>query len=168
MGSVVLVKSGLFRAFLIRLGLLIVDRFVQITAVRGYLGSMASNRSMRSIHFAHWVLVDGGRRQMFLSNFDGSWESYLDDFIIKEGDGLTIVWGNGLGFPSTRYLVLDGARQGRQFKAWARLSMAPTQLHFAAYPHLTVNQIFRQAEVARGLSAPRLDPKAAALWAQSL
>jgi hypothetical protein len=162
MGSVVIIKPGLFRAFLLRFGMRALNLAVRYIATDGYLGSM------RTIHFAHWGIVDGGNRLLFLSNFDGSWESYLDDFIEKAHAGLTLAWGNCLGFPPARYLTLDGATQGRKFKAWARCSMTPSRLWYAAYPNLTVNQIWRQSRVAQGLSAKTLPPDKAATWARDL
>ena len=93
----------------------------------GYLGTM------RTVHFAHWAFVNNGSRLMFFSNFDHSWESYLDDFIEKAHGGLTLAWGSGVGFPPTRFLVLDGASHGRQFKAWARHSMAVSRFWYSAY-----------------------------------
>lgn len=162
MGSVVIIKPGLFRAFLLRFGMRALNLAVRYIATDGYLGSM------RTIHFAHWGIVDDGRRLLFLSNFDGSWESYLDDFIEKAHAGLTLAWGNCLGFPPARYLTLDGATQGRKFKAWARCSMTPSRLWYAAYPNLTVNQIWRQSRVAQGLSAKSLPPDKAAAWARDL
>ncbi|WP_164209517.1 hypothetical protein, partial [Stenotrophomonas maltophilia] len=77
---------------------------------QGYLGSM------RTIHFAHWARVNNNSRLMFFSNFDQTWESYLDDFIEKAHAGLTLAWSCGVGFPPTRFLVKDGASHGRQFK----------------------------------------------------
>jgi len=168
MASVVLLKPGLFWALILRLGFTIVDIFVQITGKGGYLGLVPANFIMRTIHFAHWAYVDRGQRLMFLSNFDGSWENYLDDFIDKEHSGLTLAWSCGLGFPPARYLQLDGASKGRQFKAWARQSMTVTRLHVAAYPALTVNQIVRQARLAKGLAAPRMGKAMAAHWAKDL
>ena len=56
-----------------------------------------------TIHFARWVLIDNNKHMMFFSNFDLSWESYLDDFIEKAHGGLTLAWGSGVGFPATRY-----------------------------------------------------------------
>ena len=105
---------------------------------------------------------------MFFSNFDGSWESYLDDFIEKEHQGLTLAWTSGVGFPPTRFLVLDGATQGRKFKAWARHSMAESLFWYSAYPSFTVNQIERQARVADGLRQGALGEKEAAQWALNL
>ena len=158
MGSVVLVKPGLLRAVLIRAGLRAVGLAVRVVATDGYLGSM------RTIHFAHWALVNNGSRLMFFSNFDGSWESYLDDFIEKAHSGLTLAWCNGVGFPPARFLIFDGASHGRRFKAWARHSMALSQFWFSAYPNYTVNQIERQARVAEGLRREKLGLEEANEW----
>jgi len=162
MASLVTIKPGRFRAFLIRFGTQALNLVVRTTATDGYLGSM------RTIHFAHWAIVDHGRRLLFLSNFDGSWESYLDDFIEKAHAGLTLAWGNSIGFPPPRYLCLDGALQGRKFKNWARCSMTPSKFWYAAYPNLTVNHVVRMATIAKGLCAPDLSPADAAAWVKAL
>jgi len=80
----------------IRVSLRLLKLFVPLVAADGYLGSM------RTIHFAHWTLVGNGDRLLFLSNFDGSWQSYLDDFVDKAHGGLTLAWGNCVGFPRTK------------------------------------------------------------------
>ncbi len=49
------------------------------------------------------------QRVLFLSNYDGSLESYMDDFINKVGFGLNVVFSNGIGYPRTDWLVLEGA-----------------------------------------------------------
>ncbi len=108
MGSVVLVKPGILRTALFRTGHRGLGLLLRVLATDGYLGSM------RTVHFAHWAFVNNGSRLMFFSNFDHSWESYLDDFIEKAHMGLTLAWGSDVGFPPTRFLVLDGASQGRQ------------------------------------------------------
>ena len=162
MGSIVLVKPGILRMALVRAGHLGLGLVVRVVATDGYLGSM------RTIHFAHWAFVNNGSRLMFFSNFDNSWESYLDDFIEKAHGGLTLAWSSGVGFPPTRFLVLDGASHGRQFKAWARHSMAVSHFWFSAYKDYTVNQIERQARIADGLRKAALTPEEAALWARDL
>ena len=122
-----LIKPGVLRMAILRavhrgLGLLL-----RMVASDGYLGRM------RTIHFAHWAMVSNGSRLMFFSNFDQTWESYLDDFIEKAHGGLTLSWSSGVGFPATRFLVLDGASYGRQFKDWARHSMAVSRFWYSAY-----------------------------------
>ena len=159
MGSVVHLKPGVLRAIVVRVALLGLGLVLRVVARDGYLGSM------RTIHFAHWFIASNGGRLVFFSNFDGSWESYLDDFIEKAHMGLTLAWTSGVGFPPTRYLVLDGATQGRKFKAWARHSMAESLFWYSAYTSFTVNQIERQACVADGLRKPFLTQQEAEKWA---
>jgi membrane protein implicated in regulation of membrane protease activity len=162
MGSVVLVKPGVLRTALFRAGHLGLGLVLRAIATNGYLGSM------RTVHFAHWAFVNNGSRLMFFSNFDHSWESYLDDFIEKAHGGLTLAWGSGVGFPPTRFLVLDGASHGRKFKAWARHSMAVSRFWFSAYRDLTVDQIERNARIADGLRKARLTPQEAEAWVRDL
>ena len=162
MGSVVLVKPGVLRMALFRTGHLGLGLLLRVVAADGYLGSM------RTVHFAHWAFVNNGSRLLFFSNFDNSWDSYLDDFIEKAHGGLTLAWGSGVGFPPTRFLVIDGASHGRQFKAWARHSMAVSRFWFSAYTEHTVDQIERQARIADGLRKAALSPQEAAVWAKDL
>ncbi len=105
---------------------------------------------------------------MFFSNFDHSWGSYLDDFIEKAHGGLTLAWGTGVGFPPTRFLVLDGASHGRQFKEWALASRAVSRFWYSAYRDLTVDQIERQVRIATGLRKAKLSDKEAVLWVRDL
>ena len=162
MGSMVLVKPGLLRAVLLHAGLWGLGCLLRVTATDGYLASM------RTIHFAHWAIAGSGGRLIFFSNFDGSWESYLDDFIEKAHQGLTLAWTNGIGFPYTRFLVNEGASKGRQFKAWARRSMAEGLFWFRAYQGLSVNQIERQYRIASGLCKTALSKEEARVWAWDL
>jgi len=162
MGSVVLVKPGVLRTILVRAGHLGLGLILRAIATDGYLGSM------RTVHFAHWAFINNGSRLMFFSNFDHSWESYLDDFIEKAHGGLTLAWGSGVGFPPTRFLVLDGASHGRKFKAWARHSMAVSRFWFSAYRDLTVDQIERNARIADGLRKATLKGQEADAWVRDL
>lgn len=162
MGSVVLVKPGILRMALFRVGHLGLGLIVRLTATDGYLGSM------RTIHFAHWAFLGNASRLLFFSNFDHSWDSYLDDFIEKAHGGLTLAWGSGVGFPATRFLVVDGASHGRQFKAWARHSMAVSRFWYSAYKDITVDQIERNNRIANGLRKTSLNPKEAVAWALDL
>ena len=160
--SLVHVKPGILRTIVARAVLLAVGYQVRATARSGYL------KSMRTIHFAHWSLVSNGSRLMFHSNFDGSWESYLDDFIEKAHAGLTAVWTHAVGFPPTKWIMGDGATSGGRFKAWARHSMSESQFWYSAYPEYSVNQIERHARVADGLRKATLTDKEAAAWALDL
>jgi hypothetical protein len=162
MGSIVLIKPGVLRSIVIHAGHLGLGLLLRVTARSGYLGSM------RTVHFAHWAFLNNGSRLLFLSNFDHSWDSYLDDFIEKAAHGLTIAWGSGVGFPPARFLLLDGAAHGRQFKTWALASRAVTRFWYSAYRDLTVDQIERNHRIANGLRPERLSEKDASAWMRDL
>ena len=158
MGSIVHIKPGVLRSIIIHAGHLGLGLFLRVKATDGYLGSM------RTVHFAHWAFLNNHSRLLFFSNFDHSWDSYLDDFIEKAHAGLTLAWGCGVGFPPTRFLVLDGASHGRMFKTWALASRAVSRFWYSAYKHLTVDQIERNARIADGLRRRSLSEKEAARW----
>ena len=162
MGSVVNVKPGILRSAVFRAGHLGLGLVLRATATSGYLGSM------RTIHFAHWAFVNNGHRLLFFSNFDHSWESYLDDFIEKAHGGLTLAWGSCVGFPPTRFLVQDGASHGLKFKNWARHSMAVSRFWFSAYRDLTTDQIERNYRIADGLRKTNLSAEEARQWVNDL
>ena len=162
MGSIVLVKPGILRTIIIRVGHAGLGLALRIVARDGYLGSM------RTVHFAQWAFLNNSSRLLFFSNFDHSWGSYLDDFIEKAHGGLTLAWGSAVGFPATRFLVYDGASHGRQFKAWALASRAVSRFWYSAYPTLTVDQIERNARIAAGLRQERLADKEAQAWMADL
>ena len=162
MGSIVLIKPGILRTAIIRAGHLGLGLLLRLTATNGYLGSM------RTVHFAHWAFLNNGSRLLFFSNFDQSWGAYLDDFIEKAHVGLTLAWGTGVGFPTTRFLLFDGASHGRQFKNWALASRAVSRFWYSAYPDLTVNQIERNNRIADGLHRAQLTDTEAALWIKNL
>jgi hypothetical protein len=147
---------------LARVALRALGLLLRITTHNGYL------KTMRTIHFAHWAFLDNGGRLMFHSNFDGSWESYLDDFIEKAHVGLTLAWTHGVGFPPTRLLYDGGATEGRKFKAWARHSMSHSAFWFSAYKEYSVNQIERHARLADGLRKTNLNDQEASAWAIDL
>jgi hypothetical protein len=152
LASLIPVKTGLFRRTLLPFVLFVVN-LVARTSTKGELSGIPS------IHFAHWSLVDGGSRLLFLSNYDGSWENYLDDFIDKASVGLTGIWSNTEGFPRTRFLTRDGARNGTRFKQWARWAQSPTLAWYSAYQDLTVQAIDNNSAIREELLTPLQSPQ---------
>jgi hypothetical protein len=145
LASVTVVKPGVFRRVLLR-GVLWGANLLARTSTHGSLGGIAT------IHYAHWALIDRGRRLLFLSNFDGSWESYLGDFIDKASLGLTGIWSNTVGFAVTEFLVFKGATDGDAFKRFARSQQSSTLVWYSAYPDLTVQQVDRHSTFREGLA----------------
>ena len=69
------IKPGLFRITVVRAVLWLLNFGNHQIYKRGRLARVGT------IHFARWVVIDQGRRVLFCSNYDGSLESYMDDFI---------------------------------------------------------------------------------------
>ncbi len=160
MASLCYLKPGRFRLCTLRFVLFLTKLVARVSVSGKLIG-------LNSLHFAHWVIIDDGRRLLFMTNYDGSWENYLDDFIDKAAIGLTAIWSNTLNFPRTAFLVLGGARDERKFKAIARKTQAFTNVGYSAYPMLTVPAIENNSAIRDGLAKP---PAGGALsaWLQRL
>jgi hypothetical protein len=160
---VVDLKPGAFRLATVWIVLKAIDVVARVYSVRGDLGGITA------IHFARWVIIrdrrdrrgprpDGPRRHrlLFFSNYDGSWESYLGEFIDRASYGLTAVWSNTRGFPATEHLVFAGARDEESFKQWTREHQIATQVWWTGAPHSTVqnirDDIWIRRRLDRGLS----------------
>ncbi len=107
---------------------------------------------VKTIHFARWILLDGAVRSVFVSNYDGSTESYMDDFIDKVAWALNAVFSNGAGYPATRWLLFGGARDEQAFKGFLRTHQLPTQVWYAAYNQLSALNIVDNAKIRAGLN----------------
>jgi hypothetical protein len=117
-----------------------------------YIFNRGSLTGVTTIHFARWVFLDDRRRMIFASNYDGSLESYMDDFINQVWWGLNAVFSNGVGYPRTSWLVFGGAKNEQAFKDYLRRHQVPTQVWYAAYDELTALNIDNNAEIRAGLS----------------
>ena len=117
---------------------------------------------VQSIHFARWLLIDGGRRVIFASDYDGSQESYMDDFIDRIAWGVNLVFSNGQGYPPTRWLIKDGARYAELYKRYLRRHQVPS-VWFAACPNMSARNLDDNAQLRAGL-ADELSDEEAQSW----
>ncbi|HTO08705.1 MAG TPA: hypothetical protein VMR86_16785 [Myxococcota bacterium] len=109
-----------------------------------------------TIHFAHWHVIEKGSRLVFVSNYDGSWASYLDSFTLHAAGPMSAIWSQSVGFPPTRFLLWGGAEDGPCFKQFARRHQVAPSVFYSAYPQLSVEEINRNSELVGGLQDPRL------------
>jgi hypothetical protein len=127
---------------------------------RGRLGRVTT------IHFARWVFLDDRRRVIFISNYDGALESYMDDFINKVAFGLNVVFSNGIGYPRTDWLLLEGAKDEQRFKDFLRRHQMPTQAWYNAHPGLTALDRRRNALIREGLEKSSMTDSEVREWLQ--
>ena len=157
-----LVKPGLFRRWLLTVLLLLTDYACRHVYTRGRL------TRVQTIHFARWSFVDGKARVLFVSNYDGGHEAYMDDFINKVGWGLNILFSNGFGWPHTDWLVLRGARREQPFKHYQRGHQLPSQVWYNARAGLTVADLVRNRRIREGIESAELSDGEALAWLRLL
>ncbi len=156
LAGVSIMQAGRLRELTLRVAFWVILQMVLRKYRKGFLGDL------NTIHFARWVRLPKTNKLLFFSNYGGSWESYLEDFITRASSGLTAVWSNTQGFPRARNLFQDGATDGDRFKRWARRQQRPTYFWYSAYPNLTTARIRTNATIRQGLSnASTIDEAAA-------
>lgn len=98
-------------------------------------GESSPIEQIESIHYARWVILDGGTRLLFTSNFDGDLEGYLMEFAERDEGPLNLIFGNCVGWP--------GARPVGPFIQYVRDHMIQAEYYYSAYPRHTVKEIKR-------------------------
>jgi hypothetical protein len=155
MGSL---KPGVFRRWTLAYLLWLIQYTTRHIYNRGHLARVPS------IHFARWVFLDDKKRLLFCSNYDGSLESYMDDFINKVAFGLNVVFSNGIGYPRTNWLAFQGAKDEQKFKNFIRRHELPTEVWYNGHPGLTNFDLLRNSRIRSGLEQPSMTDAEAGQW----
>jgi hypothetical protein len=101
------------------------------------------------IHFARWVIVPRyafprlSEKQpkndlqydylLFFSNFNGTWNQYIDAFSAVLFEGLNLIWRWSEKFP--------GSRPVTPFKNFIVRGQVETDYYYTAYPHAATNDV---------------------------
>jgi hypothetical protein len=101
------------------------------------------------IEFARWVIIprdsfpylaNGQRREelkydylLFFSNFNGTWNQYIDAFSAVLSKGLNLIWRWSEKFP--------GSVPVTPFKQYIAQVQFDTDYYYTAYPHATANDL---------------------------
>jgi hypothetical protein len=151
-------KPGPFRAAIVAVALWIIDLTARTLYTKGRLGRV------HTIHAARWVYLDNRTRLFFASNYDSSLESYMEDFINKVGFGLNVIFSNGVAYPRTEWLLLEGAKKEQAFKYTLRRHQLATEVWYNAHPGLTTTDLNRNSRIRDGLEKPELSEAEAREW----
>ena len=122
---------------------------------------------LTTVHFARFMRFGPEQAMLFTSYYDGSLESYNNDFVDQVAWVLNTVFGQQEGFPRTRWLVLQGAHRESEFKAFIRGHQIPNQVWYSAYPDLAAVTIDQNARLRAGLSGD-LDDEEVQEWLRVL
>lgn len=121
----------------------------------------ADLKNLSFIHFARWVIV--GRNQfprvdnkqhpeqlrydylLFFSNFNGTWNQYIDAFSAVLAKGLDFIWRWSEKYP--------GATPVTPFKDYIAQVQFDTDYYFNAYPRAATNDVKAALRVQAALDA---------------
>ncbi len=119
------------------------------------------------IHYARWAVIDrfpdrgDGERLhhtylLFESNFNGTWDQYIDAFSEVVAFRMKAIWGTSLAFP--------GPLPVEPFKQYIRRNEFVANHYWSAYPGATTTEIVSAGRVEAALeelrsSASRLRPE---------
>jgi hypothetical protein len=158
--SLTRVKPGFVHGVALRVTLFFINLLSRFWFNVGTLGDIPTILSAR------WVLIDNGRRLLFLDNYGGAWDSYLNEFIdMTAVKGLNAIWTNTFvevegkeggcySFPETRFYLWKGAQDEQPFKAYVRESQIETIAWYSAYPTLSVTNVNTSTVTRQSLSKP--------------
>ena len=119
------------------------------------------------IHYARWAVIrrfpDGGAGErlghtylLFESNFNGTWDQYIDAFSEVVPFRMKSIWGTSYGFP--------GPLPVEAFKQYIRNNEFVANHYWSAYPGATTTEIVSAAHLQAALdelraAAPGLSPE---------
>lgn len=110
------------------------------------------------IHYARWALIErfpnqaGGERLhhtylFFESNFNGTWDQYIDAFSEVVALRMKAIWGTSVGFP--------GPLPVEPFKQYIRRNEYVANHYWSAYPGATTTEIISAGRVAQAVEELR-------------
>lgn len=118
--------------------------------------SLRGLQTLSMIHYARWVIVrdkDFPRLSpkqpreslkygymMFCSNFNGSWEQYVDSFAAAIPSGLNLLWFWNVGWPT--------AIPEQPFHRYVEFNQIWTDYYYSAYPMAASNDV-KSAQLVR-------------------
>jgi hypothetical protein len=137
-------------------------------AGRNVTSTLAKLERLSFIHYARWAVIkrfpdaNGGERAgrtylFFESNFNGTWDQYIDAFSEVVPFRMKAIWGTSVGFP--------GPLPVAPFKDYIRRNEFVANHYWSAYPGATTTEIVSAGRVEAALTdlrrrAANLEPDA--------
>jgi hypothetical protein len=130
----------------IRTGLTSLERLVFFLAEHVRVANIAL-AELSFIHYARWSIITGipwngppQKRErlhydylFFETNFNGTWDEYIDAFAEVVPNRMRAIWGTAYGFP--------GPRPTGPFKAYIHANDLPIAYYYSAYPQASTSMV---------------------------
>lgn len=99
-------------------------------------------RELSFIHYARWSIVKRipGRNYLLVtSNFNGTWEEYIEAFSEIVPWRIRAIWGSSIGFP--------GPSPAERLKDYVRRTELPSEHYYSAYPDASTTLVLSALEL---------------------
>jgi len=141
------------------------EQIVRETIERGHRdpNRLEATKTLGTLHEARWLILDNGTRVMFASSFDGSWDSYIDDFGSPAAKNIfDTVLSHCEGYPGITHPTIKNWIVAHQVQAGAFGSVYPDATVKQIWKALALQQAFQQVldnpDAEQALQAPALKP----------
>jgi len=141
LATIGIVKENPVRRLTIRAVVGMVGIGFQRILLRGGFGGVYT------LHFAHVVLLDEGRRVLLLTCYDGSALEYLGNFTDIAGAYINGAYSSVENYPACKWLLGNGASSLNGFLGWSRQHMQYTPVFYSAYPNETVLNLMKDLDL---------------------
>lgn len=123
-----------------------------------------------TIHYARILQIAEKRVMLFMSDYDGSLDRYLLDFMGVGSRAVIPIASSVEGSPKTRWLYgkADPVTFGPRLRNLLRTYQLETSVWYNAYPHLTVRDVRVNGALREGLFVPEMTEEDAQRWTELL
>jgi len=130
---------------------------------------------IESIHFVKWLIIPNGfihsdnKREkifhcLFLSDYDGTWESYISDFIDRGARAINFNFSNMRGYPKVSFSFGGGASSGTSFKPLVRKNQIECQFWYSGYTDVVMKDKLRNASISDGIQKEKMNDTEFRQW----
>ena len=101
----------------------------------GFTGERQKNTDrIATVHDLRFVIFDDDTRVLFVSTFDGDWESYINDFATIIPDEIDLLFHECAGYPGIH---------SPDVKDWIVKQQVTATAFYSAYPDASVRDIWK-------------------------
>src|ERR1700686_2477049 len=101
----------------------------------GFTGERQKNTDrIGTVHDLRFVIFDDDTRVIFASTFDGTWESYIDDFATIIPDEIDLLFHECAGYPGIH---------SADIRNWIVKQQVEATAFYSAYPDAPVREVWK-------------------------
>ena len=109
----------------------------------GFTGQRQENTDrIGTVHDLRFVIFDDDTRVIFASTFDGTWESYIDDFATIIPDEIDLLFHECAGYPGIH---------SADIRNWIVKQQVEATAFYSAYPDAPVREVWKALKTKKAL-----------------